>query len=684
MMQATVPSQRGPSQIRRLVERFGATTGSTLLVLLTVLLIPLPSYAATPTRSSAPTSSQQDQTWKVNLKDADIRAFITQVADITGYSFVVDPRVKGKVTVLSSAPMNKSEIYDLFLSVLQVHGFAAIPGEEAIKIVPEIDAKQSAENLKRFKRVPGEQLITKVIQVNNANALELVPILRPMVAKYGHLAGVAAANALIISDHASNIARIERIVRELDSPSKYDVDVIQLKQAWVDDMVKLLKELAPEELGPSKNNSAAGKYSVVADERSNRLIIRGDENFREKMRQLVEKLDQPAVGGGTTKVYRLQHADAKDMAKILKGVMGEVAKEMKGGSNQSSGSSAAQGFAILPDEGLNALVVRADPSIMREVDKVVDQLDVRRAQVLIEAAIVEISDDTNRDLGVQFGIGDQSGGTVPVMGTNFSNVGNSLSDIISAIASSQVIGPAAGGLTLGAGQRNRSGVTWGALIQALQTSNEANLLSTPSIITLDNQESEIQVGQNVPFKTGETTTTSGGTTNPFTTIERKDIGLTLKVTPSISSGNLVRLKVEQTTEDVTNSVQNASDIVTNKRSIKTTVLADNGQTIVLGGLIQENYKTVESKVPLLGDIPYLGRLFSSQSREKVKENLLVFLRPTIIRNKDQGIAATQRKFDTLWKVNLGLHRKHGEKVKNLEKPDVDSVFQENEFVKPGK
>ena len=627
------------------------------------------------TASSA--SSQKPQTWTVNLKDADIRAFIAQVADITGYSFVVDPRVKGKVTVLSSAPMTKSEIYDLFLSVLQVHGFAAIPGKEAIRIVNEVDAKQSASNLSRFKnRPPPEQLITRVIQVQNANALELVPILRPLVAKYGHLAGVADANALIISDVASNVRRIERIVRQLDSPSKYDIDVVQLKHAWVDDVAKLLKDLVPKELGAqAQNNPAYGKYSVVADERSNRLIIRGDDAFRTRIESLIKKLDQPAKENSTTQVFRLKFADAKDLSKVLKGVLGEVAKEQKKGS--TSGSQNAQGFAILPDEGLNSIVVRADPAMMRQVDHLIKQLDIRRAQVLIQAAIVEISDNMSKSLGVQLAGGDQSNNSVPAIGTNFDNVGNSLTSIISAIAQNQVIGPATGGLSLGAGQLNKNGVSWGVLLQALRTSTQANLLSTPSIITLDNQESQIMVGQNVPFKTGTTTNTSAGLSNPFTTIERKDIGLTLKVTPSISAGNVVKLKVDQTTESIANSVQSASDLITNKRQIKTTVLADDNQTIVLGGLIKEDYNTVTQKVPLLGDIPLVGHLFSSTSRQKEKTNLLVFLRPTILRGGTQAKKVTQDNYNTLWKINLGLKRDRGAKVKGMKKPPLDSIFQRN-------
>jgi general secretion pathway protein D len=630
------------------------------------LLMPLMSVAY----------GQETETWRLNLKDADIRAFVTQVADITGYSFVVDPRVKGKVTVLSSAPMNKDEIYDLFLAVLQVHGFTAIPGEEVIKVVQQVDAKQSAESLERFTEVPSEQLITRVIQIDNANALELVPILRPLVAKYGHLAGVAAANALIVSDHSSNIQRIEQIVRELDSPSKYEVEVIQLEEAWVGDMVELLQELAPAELGQGGGDNAARKYSVTADERSNRLILRGDETFRDKMRELIRKLDQPSATGGTTKVIRLSHADAENLTEILKGVMGEVAKESSGGTGGAGGSTGSgrnTNFSVFADEGLNALVVRGEPSMMQEAEMIVKALDVRRAQVMIEAAIVEISDELGQDLGVQLALGDESGESTPVAGTNFNNVGRSLGDVLGAILSDSVIAPATGGITIGAGQRNENGVSWGVLLQALSTSAAANLLSTPSIITLDNQESEIIVGQNVPFRTGQSTVTGDGTTNPFTTIERRDIGLTLKVTPTISADGLVRLVVEQTTENIGDSVESASDIITNKREIKTTVLADDGETIVLGGLTTDDLQVNKSKVPLLGDIPVLGRLFSSESERRVKRNLLVFLRPTIMLGKADAVAATDEKFQSLWEINLGVRKKLG--LPDPERPPTkDSLF----------
>jgi len=618
----------------------------------------------------------EDQTWKVNLKDADIRAFITQISDITGYSFVVDPRVKGKVTVISNAPMSQDEIYELFLSVLNVHGFTAIPSEGVIKIVQQNEAKQAAENLKMFGKVPREQLVTRVIQVKNANALELVPILRPMVAKYGHLAGVAAANALIISDHVNNIQRIKRIVGELDSPSNYELEVVQLKEAWVGDMVKLLEELAPAEL--SKGPKTANKFSVVADERSNRLILKGDENFRDKMRELIVKLDQPAALSGTTKVINLRHADAEKLAELLKGIMGDIApaKGAEGSTAPGSGK-----VSIFPDDGLNALVVRAEPSMMKDIETIVEQLDIRRAQVLIEAVIVEISDGLSRQLGVQLAGGDISGKSGPAAATNFTNVGISASAVIKAIASQSKDVSLGGDIgVVGIGDASDSG-GWGVLIQALATSGQTNILSTPSIITMDNQQSEIVVGQNVPFRTGETSTGTDGTTNPFTTIERQDVGLTLRVTPSISDGDLVRLEIEQESSSIAASNENASDLITNKREIKTSVLADNAETIVLGGLISETSRTGENKVPLLGDIPVLGFLFRSTTHTKDKQNLLIFLRPTILRDKEQAKTVSLDKYNALWELNLEVKSKleGKEYSKKMVKPDLNELYQGNKL-----
>lgn len=628
-------------------------------------------------------SLAEEQTWKVNLKDADVRAFVSQIADITGYSFVIDPRVKGKVTVVSNVAMNKEAVYEMFLSVLGVHDFAAIPGKDVIKIIRVNDAKQSALNERFMRKVPSEQIVTRVIQVNNARALELVPILRPMVAKYGHLAGVAAANALIISDHLANIQRISKIIDELDSPSKYELEVVQLNEAWVGDMVKLLEELAPGELGgAAKGKGEANKFSVVADQRSNRLILRGDEAFREKMRELIAKLDQPTSSGGKTKVIRLKHAEAKDLAELLKGLMGDISNEAAKGQAQGQQKSEASVYA---DESLNALVVRAEPSVIQELEMIVEQLDVRRAQVLIEAAIVEISDDNSNALGIQWALFDK-GSSIPGALTNFSSAGLTTASLLGALVSKENSSDgsidASGltgvgdGLTLGVGKESKGGVSWGALLQALEGDAGANVLSTPKVITMDNQESSIIVGENIPIITGQSTSTGAGTADPFTTIERQDVGVKLIVTPSISEGDLVRLEIEQEISSVKDSSRGA-DITTTKRQIKTNVLADNGETIVLGGLITDNVTMSESKVPLLGDIPWIGRLFRSEKASVTKQNLVVFLRPTILRNKDDNRAVTVEKFDQLWELNLAIKAENGvdpEELSAQEKPEIESIY----------
>lgn len=622
---------------------------------------------------------EDNETWTVNLKDADVRALVDQVSDITGYSFVVDPRVKGKVTVVSETPMNKQEVYDLFLSVLHVHGFTAIPGEDAIKVIQQSDAKQTAEDITRFMDVPSEQLMTRVIPVENVSAMELVPILRPMVASYGHLAGVSAANSLIISDHRANIERMERLIDDLDKPTDSEVEVIELEEAWVGDMVELLEELGPDQLSGQAGGDDNRSASVVADERSNRIILRGTSTFREKVRELVKELDTPSTSRGTTKVMRLSHADATELSEMLSEMMGEITEGEGGGAE---GGEA--GVSVHANEGLNALVVRAEPQVMNEIEFIVDKLDVRRAQVLIEAAIVEISDDAGRDLGVQWAAGDESGDSrTPVGGTNFDNVGVSLNSVLNQLLGGSAGGDGEGegaslasGLTVGAGERNENGISWGVLIQALSSSSKANLLSTPSIITLDNEESEIIVGQNVPFRTGQSTSSGDGLDNPFTTIERKDIGLTLNVKPSISADDVVKLAVEQTTEDIGQSLESAADLITEKREIKTTVLADDEETIVLGGLINEDYRVTRSKVPLLGDIPVLGALFRSESTEREKRNLIVFLRPRILREEGESDDVARTQFERLWEVNLGItDEDKGEDAP--EKPDMEEVFEGN-------
>lgn len=585
----------------------------------------------------------EDQNWQVNLKDADISAFIGQIADITGKSFVIDPRVKGKVTVVSTETMNTEAVYELFLSVLKVHGYAAVPAGDVIMVVQQNSVKQQGRDLEAKFKKQSQEMVTKVITIKNTPALDLVPILRPLVAKYGHLAGVKSANALIISDHSSNITRIEQIIERLDKSGSEELEVIQLKEAWVGNVVTMLQSLDPTRVaqGKGSNSGGAGSIRVVADERSNRLIIKGEKTSRERIRKLIEQLDKPSYFSGSAKVIRLKYADAKKLAELLKSVMSE---SDSGGKDANKAKGKA---SIHADEELNALVVRAEPSILKEIDEIIHELDVRRAQVLIESAIVEVTGDVSDSLGFQWAVGDEDN---PVSGTNFTNAGNSLNSI-AGMATGVTTPGLSNGLTLGGFKQTNGQVDFGVVIQALENQSNTNLLSTPSIMTLDNQEAEIVVGQNVPFLTGSTSSSSNA--NPFTTISREDIGVTLKVKPHIHEGSELRLEVEASAESVANtSVQGQADLITNKRKLKTMILAADQETIVLGGLISDDITEVESKVPLLGDIPLLGWLFKSKSTQHVKRNLMIFLRPTIVLDKQKATALTHDKYNGIWEFEV--------------------------------
>ena len=607
------------------------------------------------------TQTAASDSWQINLKEADIGAFISQVADITGKSFVIDPRVKGKVNVLSSEPMNKDGVYELFLSVLQVQGFVAVPAGDVTLIVQQNDVKQQGRDLDESVQVDSQELLTKVIMIKNTPALDLVPILRPLVAKYGHLAGVKSANALIISDHANNIFRIEQIIDRLDRSGSEELEVIQLKEAWVGNVVTMLQNLDPAKVSQGNaagaNENTAGSIRVVADERSNRLIIKGEKSARERIRKLIEDLDQPSYFTGSARVMRLQYADAKKLAELLNGLLSDAPAGDK--DNQAKGKA-----GIHADEELNALVVRAEPSLMKEIEELVAALDVRRAQVLIESAIVEVTGDISDALGFQWVAGDLD---KPVGGTSFSNAGPSLSSIATSIASGNGAAAIGSGLTLGGYSESNGQPEFGLIMQALSTNTNTNLLSTPSIMTLDNQEAEIIVGQNVPFLTGSTASSTN--TNPFTTIQRQDVGITLKVKPHIHDGTAIRLEVEAKAESVAQTtVAGSADLITNKRSLKTMILADNEETIVLGGLIRDDMREVESKVPLLGDIPLLGWLFKSKSVTQVKSNLMVFLRPTIVNNSGISRDVTIEKFNGIWEFTVS------DKIGNTNDSSVTDLF----------
>ncbi|MBD3642880.1 MAG: type II secretion system secretin GspD [Alcanivorax sp.] len=652
---------------------------SALRTLIVVLL-----SAAALTAQAQVAASEDGKSWTVNIRNADIQAFISQIADMTGKNFVVDPRVRARdVTVVSTKALSAAEVYELFLSVLQVHGYAAVPSGDIIKIVPNTTAKQSNLPLVGKNEAGGEELVTRVIPVENSPVEELVPVLRPLVPQYGHLAAVGSANALIISDHMDNIRRMEAIIASLDNAESEDVQVIKLEHAFAGDMVKMLESLTPQ-TGGRRGKTKDGGVTVVADERTNRLIIKGDRITRQRMAQMIRNLDTPASATGGVQVVRLSHGDAEALAELLKN-FAEGASAAKPGADGKAAAASITGdkVSIQADKSLNALVIRAEPAMMKEIMSVISQLDVRRAQILIEAAIVEVSGDTGKALGFQYVAGSDESGVGAI---NFGNAGLTINSIVQALATDDPSGLALGdGITMGFGEQDSNGdLKWGALIQALSTSTDVNLLSTPSILTLDNQEASIVVGENVPFITGTSTSTGSGVSNPFQTIQREDVGLSLKVTPHVAGLSTIRLELEQENSQVKDSVGEAADIVTTTRKLESTVLADDGETIALGGLIRDNITKTVRKVPILGDIPLLGILFRSTSNSREKSNLMVFLRPTILPDNEQLLNMTRQKYMGITALQFELNSKGQleQVVRNPLPVDLEQVFEGRKKVSP--
>ena len=610
----------------------------------------------------------------LNLKDADINALVESMSVLTGKNFIVDPRVKGRVTIISSKPMDEKELYEVFLAVLAVHGFAAVPGDKAIKIVPAAGAKQeNVPTIDPQSRVEADQIVTRVIQVQNVSAAQIVPILRPLIPPQGHLAAYTPTNVLIISDSAANVERIASIISRIDLASNEEVEIVALRHASATEIVRVLTAL---EQGKGRADPAAGVGTparMVADERTNSILLSGDKASRVRLRTLITHLDTPVDAGGNTQVVYLRYAKAKDLQAVLQGVSKSLSNEVArnaptpgqpgappGGSPSSSGGGSL--VDIQADESTNALVITAPPDLIRSLRSVIAQLDVRRAQVLVEAVIAEISAEKTAELGVQW----VSYGNSLVGFTNLGTETTGLSNILglAALANSgsdtSALGAAAGlsnakvpqGMQMALGDFGGAN-PFGALISALAKDADTNVLSTPTIVTMDNEEAEIVVGQNVPFVTGSYTSgnTSGSNTNtntfsnPFQTIQRDDVGIKLKVKPQINEGNAIKLEIEQEVSSLAPSANTATQgPTTNKRSIKTIVMVEDGQILVLGGLIDDQLTESSKKVPLLGDVPLLGNLFRYRDTTKLKRNLMVFLHPVILRDAAQGTLHTNDKY----------------------------------------
>ena len=598
-----------------------------------------------------------------NYKDADLGQIIEAVSAVTGKNFIVDPRVRAQVTMLSSTPMSPAAFYEAFLSILQVHGFVAVPSGDVVKIIPDANARQvPANDLPSSVSSSSDEIVTQVIAVKNVSAAQLVPILRPLIPQYGHLAAYPAANMLIISDRASNVNRVVRIVQRIDNTGDENIDVIQMQHASAAEVVRIVNSLYS---GAAAEGGGMPTVKMVADERTNSVLVSGESSQRLRLKALITHLDTPLEAGGDTQVRYLRYADAEKIAQKLSGQVQSIAAAAGGpapgaagapAAATSAGMSADKSVMIWAEPQTNALVVTAPPKVMRSIMAIVDRLDIRRAQVLVEAILVEMAIDKSMDLGVNWVVGDRDseGNILPAAAFAQPINGTGLGEIIQGVLNPESIQSVPNGLTMGFGKIVDSGVSWAALIRAIGGQGNTNIIATPSVVTLDNEEAEIKIAKEVPFVTGQYTTSSTGSggvnnqfSNPFQTIQREEVGNILKITPQINEGDSVMLKISQEASNIAASAEQVSsaDLITNKRVITTNVMVEDGGIIVLGGLISDELRESKSQVPFLGSIPIIGELFKTRSIDKVKTNLMIFIRPRVLRDGVDAAIETNAKYN---------------------------------------
>ena len=593
------------------------------------------------------------QDFTVNLKDTDIQEFIEFVADVTETTIVVDPSVKGKVKVISSKPVSKAELYDLFLSILDVHGYTAVRSGAVVRVIPNKNARSAPVDVISGTSVINDEYVTQVIRLENVSAAKLIPVLRPLVPQQAHMAAYAPSNAIIISDIRANINRMEEIIARMDQSAVKETEIIKLKYGVATDVVEMLKTLEKSRAGEGAD--ANDEATLVADKRTNSVVVTADELSIERIKGLIDYLDIPLEQSGNVRVMYLEYADATEVAEVLTRVMQNLSRldDEATGRNRSANASKS---TIEADAGTNSLIITADTDEMAALEAVIARLDIRRAQVLVEAIIVEMEIVEGRELGLQWLFANDSG----LYGSNISTSGAQqgrnatiAQAIIPEDSASEDIGvrDLAGalsqvpGTTFGWGVVDQ-GLTMTTILNALESQGNANILSTPSLLTLDNEEAFITVGQQVPFVTGSYTNTgaANGVANPFQTIQRENVGVTLQVTPQINEGDSVVMDIVQEVSSISQQVLSASDVITNERKIETKVLAKDGDIVVLGGLVKDDVQDSQQGVPLLSDIPVLGRLFRSDVVSVTKSNLLVFIRSTIIRDDADLAGATAEKY----------------------------------------
>ena len=538
--------------------------------------------------------------------------------------------------------MTPDAFYEAFLALLQVHGFVAVPSGKTVKVIPDANARTVPGNdLPDRLSATSDELVTQVVGVRNVSAVQLVAILRPLMPQNAHLAAYPSSNMLILADRANNVSRMLRIIRRIDQDSDADVEVVPMQNASANEVVRTMTALNPQQ---TQAEGGMAPLRAVADERSNSILLAGDKTQRLRARTLIAYLDTPLVGGGDTRVRYLRYADAEKIAAKLKEQIGATGGSAPGAAGAST--SAERSTTIWADSGTNALVVTAPAKQMNSLMSIVDRLDIRRAQVIVEAIIVEVSADKAAELGVNWVFdGSQSGS---VVGGFIEPVGGaSIIDLARAANDPTTLTSAPRGTTIGIGRLQDTGVNFAAVVRALRGDSTTNIIATPSIVTMDNEEAEIKVAQEVPFLTGQYTNTGGGGTPlaPFQTIQRREVGTLLKVTPQINEGDSVMLKIEQESSSIAASSAGAVDLITNKRTISTRVLIEDGGTVVLGGLIQDSQIGGEQRVPFLGRIPFIGEAFRTRSAKKNKTNLMVFIQPRILRDGLDAALETNQKYN---------------------------------------
>jgi general secretion pathway protein D len=626
--------------------------------------------------------AQQDAVITPNFRDADIREIVEAVGEVTGRSFILDPRVNAKVTVLSSTPMSAEAFYETFLSILQVHGYVAVTSGSLIKIVPDATARQYAGPIGSGQAAGGDDIVTQVIPLQNVGAAQLVPILRPLIPQYGHLAAHPGSNMLIISDRAANVTRMLTIVRRIDQSSDEDVEVVRLEHASAAEIVRIMTALAAQPRADGTSSST----SLVADPRTNSVLIGGDKSERLRLRALIAHLDTPLEDGGDTQVRYLRYADAEELATKLQQHFSAQVQQTAGGAAAGSSPRLPDAVGVWADTQTNALVITAPPKMMRSIMLIIDKLDIRREQVLVEAIIVEVIADKIAELGVTWAVEGASSNT-PIGVTNFPDFGPGVVDLGIAAGSGGQIDPSGligEGISFGIGRISESGVSFAAIARALEGDANTNIISTPSIVTTDNEEATLNVGQEVPFVTGSYSNTgnAGGAVNPFQTIQREQLGVKLAITPQINEGDSMLLNISQEISSIAQSAEGAVDLITNQRTIETTVIVDDGEILVLGGLIEDVLRESDQRVPILGSIPIIGNLFRVRSTDKVKTNLLVFIRPKILRDAEQAAIETNAKYNYIREVLSG---KDGENIQLMRGEERFALppFEEASGVKVG-